>query len=177
MSEDISLITQNRINNLEETFSNIDTNIGTLNTNVSNVNENLNNQVTIINNSLTDINTTITNNQNDLITIINDLKSRIQTLESRIYITENWKSGNNWCRVYSDGWCEQGGSATNTGGTITLHRTMSNTNYTCVVVHNGASAKGEGFVHAYNKQVSQFSYGLSYSTSGMSGMSWFVCGY
>lgn len=145
-------------------------------------------RVDILDTKLSDIDTTIVNNYNEinikidnvndnLLEVINTLTQRIQTLESRIYVVENWKSGNNWCRLYSDGWCEQGGSVTNTGGTISLHREMANANYTCVVVHNGASAKGEGFVHAYNKTSKQFNYGLSYSTSGMSGMSWFVCGY
>ena len=131
MSEDISLITQNRINNLEETFSNIDTNIDTLNVNVSNVNTNLNNQVTIINNSLTDINTTITNNQNDLIAIINDLKSRIQTLESHKHIIQTWSSGTSWYRVWSDGWIEQGGKLTPASGgqDVTLHKNYTTTNY------------------------------------------------
>ena len=49
------------------------------------------------------------------------------------YITQTWRSGNNWYRVYSDGWIEQGGeqrSVPNDGNkAISLHRSFSNTSY------------------------------------------------
>ena len=47
------------------------------------------------------------------------------------YITQTWRSGNNWYRVYSDGWIEQGGYLTSSGSTtnISYHKKFSNTNY------------------------------------------------
>ena len=47
-------------------------------------------------------------------------------------IVENYKSGNSWYRVWSDGWIEQGGYvsvAANKEVAVTLLKTMSDTNY------------------------------------------------
>lgn len=193
MSEDISLITQNRINNLEETFSNIDTNIDTLNVNVSNVNTNLNNQVTIINNSLTDINTTITNNHNetntkidnvnnDLLAIIDSLTKRIQTLESHKHIIQTWSSGTSWYRVWSDGWIEQGGSRGSCGTdnyvTITFHKPFKNTNY-CFLETTKASGNAGGNVRSGVMILSMTATDikLEQDTYADSGGLWYACGY
>lgn len=92
-------------------------------------------------------------------------------------VTQNYVNGTSWYRVYSDGWCEQGGFNANYGGTITLLKKMSNNTYTCLCCHNGSSAKGEGVIHAYNKTTTSFNVGLSISTSGMYGYSWYVSGY
>ena len=88
-------------------------------------------------------------------------------------------SANNytWYRKYKSGWVEQGGWRNNYGGTITFPIAMSLTNqYTAILVHNGNTAKGEGFVHCYNKTSTGMSYGLSSSTSGMAYVSWQVSG-
>lgn len=92
-------------------------------------------------------------------------------------VVETYVNGTSWYRVYSDGWCEQGGFNANYGGTITLLKKMSNNTYTCLCCHNGSSAKGEGVIHAYNKTTTSFNVGLSISTSGMYGYSWYVSGY
>ena len=53
---------------------------------------------------------------------------------SRAYIVENYVSGTSWYRVYSDGFCEQGGEASNiTDTTITFLKPFINTNYNVVV--------------------------------------------
>ncbi len=58
------------------------------------------------------------------------------------YITETYVNGASWYRVWSDGWCEQGGrivngSAANT--TINFLKTMKNTNYCAQVTLWGTS--------------------------------------
>ena len=49
------------------------------------------------------------------------------------YITQTWRNGNDWYRVYSDGWIEQGGMCNgvsfNAAKTQTLHRNFTNANY------------------------------------------------
>ena len=45
------------------------------------------------------------------------------------YITQTWRSGNDWYRVYSDGWIEQGGITSQTNTTINFLKSFSNTNY------------------------------------------------
>lgn len=45
-------------------------------------------------------------------------------------IVETYVNGTSWYRVYSDGWCEQGGYSTSSNVIITLLKTYANTNYT-----------------------------------------------
>jgi hypothetical protein len=50
-------------------------------------------------------------------------------------IVSSYRSDNNWYRVWSDGWVEQGGLLTATGSekTISLHKPMADTNYTAQI--------------------------------------------
>lgn len=87
------------------------------------------------------------------------------------------ENGYTWYRRYASGWVEQGGFRNNYGGTITFPVTMKLANqYTAIAVHNGNTAKGEGFINCYNKTTTGMSYGVSSSTSGMAWVSWFVSG-
>ena len=45
-------------------------------------------------------------------------------------VVETYKNGTSWYRVYSDGWCEQGGYVSFVSGmTINLLKSFANTNY------------------------------------------------
>lgn len=48
-------------------------------------------------------------------------------------VVETYHSGTSWYRIYSDGWCEQGGLSSsisaNSSGTITFHKEFADTNY------------------------------------------------
>lgn len=52
---------------------------------------------------------------------------------NRPYIVKAWKSGANWYRLYSDGWCEQGGNIITTNlfemKKINLHIPYLNNDY------------------------------------------------
>lgn len=67
-------------------------------------------------------------------------------------IVETYSNGTSWYRVYSDGWCEQGGMSNltyvtraYTDITITLLKEMANTNYAIVL-----STSDRGNVHLSN---------------------------
>lgn len=176
MSEDISLITQNRINNLEETFSNIDTNIDTLNVNVSNVNTNLNNQVTIINNSLTDINSDV----GELRTLINTLNNILTNSDYVVEYKLATSSSPSWYRVYKSGWVEQGGQFTKTGGqyasqVIKLPKSMANVYYYADC--NWATSGGDTTVNfsIQARETSQVTFRAQWASSGNNCI-WYVCG-
>lgn len=52
------------------------------------------------------------------------------------HIVETYVNGTSWYRVYSDGWCEQGGyivGAVNTATTVNLLKSMPNTEYVLVI--------------------------------------------
>lgn len=112
-------------------------------------------------------------------------------------ITKNYKNDSEWYRVWSDGWIEQGGIATNTGSTtkktVNLLRTFTDTNYTLVfgVINNFSNnQKWSETVKATDKSTSNFKtvgYGLnvgwsgSFSTSDVAyianSFNWYACGY
>lgn len=59
------------------------------------------------------------------------LANKIGRTECKAYITETYVNGTSWYRVWSDGWCEQGGKSLVTGAvTINLLKKFANTNYT-----------------------------------------------
>ena len=63
---------------------------------------------------------------------VNALKPRVAALENRpttpsakAYVVESWKEGENWYRVWSNGFIEQGGSMTGTTPTGFQPKTVS----------------------------------------------------
>lgn len=61
---------------------------------------------------------------------------------SKGILTENYVNGTSWYRVYSDGWCEQGGktsSQAHSGITINLLQSYTNTNYTITISNQSLS--------------------------------------
>ena len=61
------------------------------------------------------------------------------------YITQTWRSGNNWYRKWSDGWIEQGGVATVVnGGTVTMQYAMQTASYGLIVLKHVESTRNNG---------------------------------
>ena len=46
-----------------------------------------------------------------------------------VAVTERYKSGQSWYRVYADGWCEQGGYVSGSTATLTFLKSFVDTNY------------------------------------------------
>ena len=55
-------------------------------------------------------------------------------------VVETYTNGTSWYRVYSDGWCEQGGRIANVTETVTLLKEMADTNGTVTVTVNNTTA-------------------------------------
>ena len=115
----------------------------------------------------------------------NDLSNKPSIPESQQgYITQTWRSGNNWYRVYSDGWIEQGGFNTGTtsgsGATITvqLHKTYPNTQY--FICKNSIWEWNDAitgkYLNFWNITTSS-AQTQDINASGKHGFSWFACGY
>ena len=67
-------------------------------------------------------------------------------------LIESYKNGANWYRIYSDGWCEQGGRATD--GIINFLKPFSDTNYTiCGANTNASSSAAFRFYNLANDYV------------------------
>ena len=104
---------------------------------------------------------------------------------STLHITETYKNGSSWYRVYSDGWCEQGGYLTNTltsAGSLnlTLLKSFADTNYSFhrspvwVSIQNATT---DPYAVGYlSKTTSNVTFG-SHTASYVSSINWYACGY
>jgi hypothetical protein len=99
------------------------------------------------------------------------------------YIVETYVNGTSWYRVYSDGWCEQGGCypPVSTSGTVTvsLMKEMENENYnvqmTRALSSESSSAPTDKYVTVWAKTATSFKMHAS-SGTGIS-ESWEVKGF
>ncbi len=100
---------------------------------------------------------------------------------TRPYITETYKNGASWYRVYSDGWCEQGGIVsvvqTSSGTTVTLLKSYIDTNYSKHVTLNDFAAtwSAELAPRIVANSTSQITI-QSGATKSPSLMCWYTCG-
>ena len=90
-------------------------------------------------------------------------------------VVETYVNGSSWYRVYSDGWCEQGGYA-NAGTTVTFLKPFKDTNYTLalgVTSTYGNWIQAVGFAW-YSKTEKSFVSGAGQYGCGKD---WLACGY
>lgn len=106
-----------------------------------------------------------------------------QTSEITIgaYITETYSNGSDWYRVWSDGWCEQGGSTTgngNSGRTVSLLKTYSDTNYNIQAEITDYTSGTQKIVSIGSKTTSDFkAYTSTTSSWGSYAFDWCARGY
>lgn len=115
--------------------------------------------------------------QNAAVINASQVLNEIAKLKKGVQLIKTFHQGPSWYRIWSDGWCEQGGTSNTYNNTVSFLVPFADTNYTCICVHNGNTAKGEGVIHAYNKTKNGFTSGLSINSSGMYGYSWEAKGY
>lgn len=126
--------------------------------------------------------------QLDVDSIMTDLNNKVNTstLEQVHCIVESWYNGMSYYRLYSDGWCEQGGFFTKTTNptTVTLFKEMRDDNYVVVLqptIENSADLY-EYQIYAGNKTPTSFgTVAGSYNNNGGNtvtrGCYWEVKGY
>ena len=112
------------------------------------------------------------------------------------YITETYKNGDSWYRVYSDGWCEQGGLVTTvaTNVTVTFLNPFADANYSVVTTvdsgmadcaltsNNMTQSSVVGRIGSYNtKTTTSFRIndigGYQPTSSGLGAVCWVARGY
>lgn len=93
-------------------------------------------------------------------------------LDERPYVVETYTSGTKWYRIWSDGWCEQGNTATVCNNTTTFLVAYIDTNYTLT---------GPSFVIADvgGQYVTKYTTGFKATSSNKNCTvySWYACGY
>ncbi len=124
---------------------------------ISSVSQSLSTNATALSGSISSLSSVVNNNKEaaeeadaELQESIDDINEDISdintTLDSAIYIKEAYRSGTNWYRYYTDGWCEQGGCV-NVGGSnakkeVTLFKELSDTNACIYVTSTNAYFNG-----------------------------------
>ena len=93
------------------------------------------------------------------------------------YVTQTWRSGTEWYRVWSDGWIEQGGHGT--GGTCTFNKSFSNTNYTFNVQPSNWYTSHPDWIAAYELRAGRTTAktSIAYYAGGDQGWDWRASGY
>ncbi len=99
---------------------------------------------TIVNESEIDV----ANLTSDVLSLENNKANADLSNCTKPHVTETYSNGASWYRVYSDGWCEQGGTLTTTpsvpsisgNANITFLKNFANTNYSFSVVLQATSS-------------------------------------
>ena len=94
-------------------------------------------------------------------------------------VVETYRSGTSWYRIWSDGWIEQGGVwsgvAASSSASRNLLKTMSTTDYSCILQPNTSTYQGNGIHYVVSKTVSTVTIS-GYGTNNAD-LIWYVCGY
>ena len=92
-------------------------------------------------------------NQTDLQTVLDNKVNLNLDNCTKPYVTETYINGSSWYRLWSDGWCEQGGWALATQVTVVLMKPYKDTNYGVWITGTGEL---DGYVFLYSKSDESF---------------------
>ena len=95
------------------------------------------------------------------------------------YLIKSYSNDTDWYRIYSDGWCEQGGANTNdTNVLVTLLIPYLDTNYSVLGVPSSNNSKNSYYsVGVGSRTTTQFNISFSNGTTGNSKNYWVTRGY
>lgn len=114
----------------------------------------------------------------DVLTTVAQVQNDVDAIpRPNAYVTQTWRSGTKWYRVWSDGWIEQGGHGT--GGTCPFNKPFSNTNYTFNVQPSSEYTSHPDWIAAYEHRPGRTTAktSISYYESGDQGWDWRASGY
>lgn len=103
-----------------------------------------------------------------------------EQLASLITVVETYQNGASWYRVYSDGWCEQGGKPVGTNSSqisVNLLKPYKDTNYTILngfANTSGTSVKNDPIVI---NNITTSGFAMVIQTSAQMYLFWQACGY
>ena len=100
------------------------------------------------------------------------------------YLKTTYVNSTSWYRIWSDGYCEQGGrlyNAKDVANTITLLKTMKNTNYSVFIAHGvkgvyNDTASMKRAEEPFNFTATSFQV-YTHPSDGLNTVQWKVCGY
>ena len=93
-------------------------------------------------------------------------------------VVENYKNGNNWYRVWSDGWIEQGGATAGGGTTTTLLKQFADTNYSIQCTLQNVNVTTYYSPVFYEKNTDSFKVNINGGGTTPNNLyNWRACGY
>lgn len=99
------------------------------------------------------------------------------TLNKPAVVKENYLNGGDWYRVYSDGWCEQGGILAQGSGSYTVNflKPFKDTNYS-IFKHFGSNS-GAYSLYYYFGFYTKTSSSATTTLGGSNTSCWYACGF
>ena len=92
--------------------------------------------------------------------VMEAVADKISRQDCVAYVTETFRDGASWYRVYSDGWCEQGGTISNDSSSmsfeVSLLKPFNDVNYNVVVTSNHPTTTDKGWDYAHSFTTSSF---------------------
>ena len=81
--------------------------------------------------------------------VMESLADKIGRQDCKAYVTETYQNGSSWYRVYSDGWCEQGGAVESISASpsITFLRPFKNDYFSLLISQSGSAQPAMGFAN------------------------------
>ena len=125
---------------------------------------------------------TKTDIQVDIDEVATDLNNKVDKsdLQEVQCVVETYMNGTSWYRVYSDGWCEQGGQVSPTNAqAVNLLKAYANTSYSVIATSNHKDTSNRRWASAGINSSSQIWVMTSSSATGASTSeaTWVACGY
>ena len=104
---------------------------------------------------------------NDLADVQNNKLNTDHSNDTKPYVTETYINGASWYRIWSDGWCEQGGYS-DAGQDISLLKPYKDSNYTLTIGLNGYTGNTPTFaaIGYTNKTVTGFTFTIYQGSPG-----------
>lgn len=106
-------------------------------------------------------------------TLQNNIDELNEKVKTKIVVIEAIKEGDKWCRVWSDGWKEQGGTWSGSQ-TITFLKSFANTQYTLTLGIIGPGYAQDN-IFGGDRTVTSFKIGQAGGNGGSG--TWYACGY
>ena len=131
--------------------------------------------------------TIATNKANEAAAVLSNKAEKDLSNCTRPYVTETYHNGNDWYRVWSDGFIEQGGNQYGDTVDYPLTRTITFikpfSSYLCTISlgfggHSAASAYNAGFTPNNIPSLTGFQFnGCTNGASNQNAVSWYACGF
>lgn len=122
----------------------------------------------------------------DIDEVTTDLNNKVDldgTNATFPHIVETYVNGTSWYNVYSNGWCEQGGTGSTVAqasNSVALLKAYTNTNYTLLATNNFEETGGNVTIQAVKTSNSEFNINAkeyNVNTYYARSYCWYACGY